>query len=101
MAGIVAALVADDNVRPLREPVHDLALAFIAPLRTDDSYIRHSRSSLAETPIDLVRQGDARFRSGVFFTRQLIGVAGEPQSSAASHDVAKLAGRAAASSVLD
>jgi hypothetical protein len=49
-------------------------------------------SSLAETPIDLMRQGDARFRSGVFFTRQLIGVARAPQSLGAPHYVAKIDG---------
>jgi hypothetical protein len=49
-------------------------------------------SSLAETPIDLVRQEDARFRSGVFFTRQLIDVARAPQSLGAPHYVAKIDG---------
>ena len=41
MAGIVAALEADDDIRPLRQPVDDLALAFVAPLRSDDDHIRH------------------------------------------------------------
>ena len=41
MARIVPALKADDDVGALRQPVDDLALAFIAPLRTDDRDIRH------------------------------------------------------------
>ena len=42
MAGIVAALEADDDIGPLRQPVDDLALAFVAPLRADDHHIGHS-----------------------------------------------------------
>jgi hypothetical protein len=34
MAGIVSALVARDNVKSLGENVDNLALAFVAPLRT-------------------------------------------------------------------
>ena len=41
MAGIVAALEAHDDVGPLRQPVDDLALAFVAPLGADDDHIRH------------------------------------------------------------
>ena len=41
MAGVVAALVADDQIRLLREEVRDLALAFVAPLRSDDGGHRH------------------------------------------------------------
>jgi hypothetical protein len=37
MAGIVAALVADDDVESLGEQIYDLALSFIAPLGADDS----------------------------------------------------------------
>src|SRR5687767_15998625 len=43
MAGIVAALEAHDHVGALRQPIDDLALALVAPLRTDDRYIRHTR----------------------------------------------------------
>jgi hypothetical protein len=35
MAGIVAALVPRDYVRPLREQINDLPFAFIAPLGPD------------------------------------------------------------------
>jgi hypothetical protein len=38
----MAALKADDDIGALRQPVDDLALAFVAPLRSDDDYICHS-----------------------------------------------------------
>ena len=41
MAGIVAALEADDHVGAARQPVDDLALAFVAPLGADDGHIGH------------------------------------------------------------
>ena len=41
MAGIVAALEAHDDVGALRQPVDDLALALVAPLRADDHHIGH------------------------------------------------------------
>ncbi len=41
VAGIVAALKARHHVGPFRQPVDDLALALIAPLRTDDDHIGH------------------------------------------------------------
>ena len=34
--GVVATLVADDKIRLLREEIRDLALAFVAPLGSDD-----------------------------------------------------------------
>ena len=43
--GIVAALEADDDVGALRQPVDDLSLALVAPLRADDHHIRHVRTS--------------------------------------------------------
>ncbi len=39
MAGIVSALEAHHGTDALRQQVDDLALAFVAPLRTDDYYI--------------------------------------------------------------
>ena len=39
VAGIVAALEADDHVGAARQPVDDLALAFVAPLGADDGHI--------------------------------------------------------------
>ena len=36
VAGVVAALVADDDVGPLGEQVGDLSLALVAPLGADD-----------------------------------------------------------------
>ena len=41
MARIVPALEAHDHVSALRQPVHNLALALVAPLGADDRYIRH------------------------------------------------------------
>ena len=41
MAGIVAALKADDDVGLLGEPVDDLAFALVAPLGADHDNIRH------------------------------------------------------------
>ena len=46
VAGVVAALEADDRVRPLGEQVGDLALAFVAPLGADDHDSRHFFSSV-------------------------------------------------------
>ena len=44
VAGIRPTLVAADDVRLLREQVDDLALPFVAPLRTDDDGGRHDGS---------------------------------------------------------
>ncbi len=41
MAGIVAALEAHDHVGALAEPIDDLALALVAPLRADYRDISH------------------------------------------------------------
>jgi len=41
VARVVAALVADDEIRLLREEVRDLALALVAPLGSDDGGHRH------------------------------------------------------------
>ena len=41
MAGIVATLKAHDDVGAFREPIDDLALALVAPLRADYRYIGH------------------------------------------------------------
>jgi hypothetical protein len=51
MAGIVTALESNDDIRPFGKPIDDLAFAFVAPLRTDDDYIRHRQlsSSTRET----------------------------------------------------
>jgi len=46
VAGVVAALEADDRVRPLGEQVGDLPLALIAPLGADYDDPRHARGSL-------------------------------------------------------
>ena len=50
MAGIVAALEADDDVGLFGQPVDDLALALVAPLGPDHYHIRHQRSSLRQRP---------------------------------------------------
>ena len=44
MAGIVAALEAHDDIGALGQPIDDLALAFVAPLRADDHDIGHVKS---------------------------------------------------------
>jgi hypothetical protein len=41
VSGIVAALETDHDIGPLRQPVDDLSLAFVAPLGADDHDIRH------------------------------------------------------------
>ena len=41
VAGVVAALEADDHVGAARQPVDDLALAFVAPLGADDGDVSH------------------------------------------------------------
>ncbi len=41
MAGIVAALKAHHDIGALRQPIDDLALAFVAPLGADDHDIGH------------------------------------------------------------
>ena len=43
VAGVVAALEADDRARPLGEQVGDLALALVAPLGADYDHARHRR----------------------------------------------------------
>jgi hypothetical protein len=43
VAGVVAALKAHDEVRPLGEQVGQLALSLVAPLGADDDYSRHDR----------------------------------------------------------
>ena len=47
VAGVVAALEADDHVRPLREQVGDLSLPFIAPLGADYDQSGHERGIMA------------------------------------------------------
>ncbi len=45
MPGVVPALEAHDHVGPARQPVDDLALAFIAPLGADHGDVGHGYSS--------------------------------------------------------
>ena len=44
VAGVVTALEADHHIGPLRQPIDDLALALVAPLRADHGDIAHARS---------------------------------------------------------
>ena len=46
MAGIVPTLEAHDDIRLARQPIDDLALALVAPLRADDHHIRHCVRSI-------------------------------------------------------
>jgi len=41
VAGVVAALEANDDVGSDRQPVDDLALPFVAPLGADHNHVRH------------------------------------------------------------
>ncbi len=41
VAGVMTALKARDHIGAFRQPVNDLALAFVAPLRADDHHIGH------------------------------------------------------------
>jgi len=41
VAGIIAALKSDYDIRVLGKEVDDLALALISPLSSDDSYVGH------------------------------------------------------------
>jgi hypothetical protein len=45
MAGVMTALEADDDVGLLRQPVDDLAFAFVSPLGADHHHIRHKNPS--------------------------------------------------------
>ena len=62
VAGVVAAVVAGHDLDLLREQVHDLALAFVAPLGADDHDVGHGRGPhiLAELyiapPVTLTRR---------------------------------------------
>ena len=42
VAGVVAALSADDDIRPLGQHIDDFAFAFIAPLGAHENRIGHS-----------------------------------------------------------
>ena len=57
VAGIVAALEADDDVGLLGQPVDDLAFAFVAPLGADHDNIRHEDLSpgQADETVDMNR----------------------------------------------
>src|SRR5204863_2890132 len=54
MSSIMAALKADDDVGLLGEPVDNLALAFVAPLRTDHDHIGHEVSFLRAAEVRIV-----------------------------------------------
>jgi hypothetical protein len=56
VAGIVAALETHDDIGTLGQPVDDLALALVAPLRPDHRNVRHTSTLLVREP-SLARQG--------------------------------------------
>src|SRR5690606_31361900 len=62
MAGIVAALEAHDDVGALRKPVHDLALALVAPLGADNHHVRHCQMPLLRSA--WLREGVSPTRGG-------------------------------------
>jgi hypothetical protein len=43
MAGVVAALESHHHIGAAGEPVDNLALALVAPLRADDGYVAHAK----------------------------------------------------------
>ncbi len=49
MAGIVAALIASHGIKLFREQVDDFALAFVAPLRSENYQITHVFTGRAQT----------------------------------------------------
>jgi hypothetical protein len=55
VARVVAALKAHHDVGPLAQPVDDLALALVAPLRADDRYVRHAVSVPRRSARDYAR----------------------------------------------
>ncbi len=55
VASVVAAVEAGHDLDLLREQVHDLSLAFVAPLGADHNDIRHSTAKLAAEPNSLRR----------------------------------------------
>ena len=54
VAGIIAALKSDYDIRVLGEEVDDLALALISPLSSDDSYVGHVSHSCSCSRLVLV-----------------------------------------------
>ena len=76
VAGIVAALEADDHVGPAREPVDDLALAFVAPLGADDGYIGHFEIPCLEGARLLGARAACVQRSGRLIGRKLLAIGG-------------------------
>ena len=62
VAGVVAALEADDEVGLLGEQVHDLPLPLVAPLGADDDHSWHGETSLGPTPARKRRRPAARRR---------------------------------------
>lgn len=62
VARIVSALEPDNNIRPLRKPVHNFALAFIAPLGSDYDNIRHGRVFLLMINPDSRRGADTVYK---------------------------------------
>ena len=50
VAGIMATLETDNDIGLFRQPVDDLAFAFVAPLGSDNHDIRHQDPSLRQRP---------------------------------------------------
>ena len=44
--GVVAALAADNDVRPRSQHVNNLAFALVAPLHSDQNCVRHVKSKI-------------------------------------------------------
>src|SRR5690348_2928923 len=66
VAGIVAALETHHDIGTLRQPVDDLALAFVAPLRADDHHIGHNSSLRSSKPACRPRKRQASIATRPF-----------------------------------
>src|SRR4051812_19900877 len=59
MAGVMTALEANHDIGLLRQPVDDLALAFVAPLRANHHHVRHSGPFPRPTTVPVHRRKGA------------------------------------------
>ena len=89
VAGVVAALEADDHRGVLGEQVDDLALALVAPLGPDDHDSRHRRRDYADRRAE--RADQARVAAIVAVQRQRLAHLGQPRDRALADLLLELA----------
>ena len=71
MPGIVTALKARDHIGAFAQPVNDLALALVAPLRADNHHIGHCKKSPLEGRVRITvatGRGNREFRPSRHWT---------------------------------